>query len=397
MGDYAVELGQLGLAGLSATDRPYDWRLGIAEEKAMESPLTALLSAMEDEETTDPLFYHKEEVDEVFKGFAIGVYSAGHTILKIGDGAGNNKAKVFKKNDIIRNMTTLEYMKVVSDPTTASQLVVSRGFAGTTASAIANNQALVFMGTAWGQGQTGATAQWRKPTDIFNYCQIFKEAAEIDGTTLKTATRLGDLWRQQIRQALSRISDGMERAFFFGKRASTTDSDGKTLYLTGGLEYFVTTNVKDVAADNNGDITESLFEQYLEDMFRYGNQTKIAFVGSTALRCLNQLVKNKTLITVSPGATFYGFNFDKWITPQGTLLVGKHSLLTRLTEFRSFMFIVDLPALKYKYVRGRDLQLHPNIENNDVDGRKDEFLAECGLQLLCEKRHGIIKGITGVA
>jgi hypothetical protein len=42
----------------------------------------------------------------------------------------------------------------------------------------------------------------------------------------------------------------------------------------------------------------------------------------------------------------------------------------------------------------RDTKLLPNRQPNDQDGRKDEFLTECGFQVKLQEAHGVLTGVT---
>ena len=60
---------------------------------------------------------------------------------------------------------------------------------------------------------------------------------------------------------------------------------------------------------------------------------------------------------------------------------------------------MDPECCTYRYLnnkRGsRDTHINREIQAPDVDGRKDEYLTEAGLEFGLEKRHGQFIGITG--
>jgi len=51
----------------------------------------------------------------------------------------------------------------------------------------------------------------------------------------------------------------------------------------------------------------------------------------------------------------------------------------------------------YRPLRGRDTKLRANIQENDRDGWKDEYMTEFGMELRLEKAHAIVKGVTAGA
>jgi hypothetical protein len=59
--------------------------------------------------------------------------------------------------------------------------------------------------------------------------------------------------------------------------------------------------------------------------------------------------------------------------------------------------VLDFWGLKYRYLTSRDTTHRANIQDNDEDARKDEFLTEAGLEKNHVDANILIKGVTGVA
>jgi hypothetical protein len=55
------------------------------------------------------------------------------------------------------------------------------------------------------------------------------------------------------------------------------------------------------------------------------------------------------------------------------------------------MVIIDFPFLKYRFLEGRDTTLLQNRQTADKDASKHEYLTECGLELMQDKVHSVIK------
>jgi len=57
--------------------------------------------------------------------------------------------------------------------------------------------------------------------------------------------------------------------------------------------------------------------------------------------------------------------------------------------------VVDLNNVAYRPLAGngesRDTQIITNIQNNDVDGRRDMILTEAGLEIQLPETHAILK------
>lgn len=54
--------------------------------------------------------------------------------------------------------------------------------------------------------------------------------------------------------------------------------------------------------------------------------------------------------------------------------------------------IIDFPFLKYRHLEGRDTQLLEDRQSPGTDGRTSEYLTECGLELLQDRVHTVIRG-----
>jgi hypothetical protein len=56
-----------------------------------------------------------------------------------------------------------------------------------------------------------------------------------------------------------------------------------------------------------------------------------------------------------------------------------------------------MPHLKYRHLDGRDTSLQRDIQTPDFDGKKHQYMTECGLELSHSKVHHRIKGWTSVS
>ena len=56
-------------------------------------------------------------------------------------------------------------------------------------------------------------------------------------------------------------------------------------------------------------------------------------------------------------------------------------------------FLIDLNHVRYTYHQGRDTKLLKGREDNSADARKEEYLADIGLEVQLEGSHAILKGI----
>jgi hypothetical protein len=93
-----------------------------------------------------------------------------------------------------------------------------------------------------------------------------------------------------------------------------------------------------------------------------------------------------SLQTVPPANTF-GINIKRLETPHGVFNVVAHKLFEG-DVYGTYGLALDLRYLELVTLKTRDTTLFTNIQNNDVDGQKNEYLTECTLLRQFEEAHG---------
>lgn len=415
-------------ADASYTRRPENWRemiLALYPNGAM--PLTALTALMKSQSTDDPIFhwFEKEMPSQVVT--VTGVYSdalsTAWTAASKSQGADvwvkMSAADVsnFKLGHIIRvtaptsgvlASNTFEVL-INATPTVngASSYVTGKLISATfTSLASSSYTSATAAGTAYPEGDTMGVSIAYDPTEVSNYTQIFRNSLEATRTAKKTRLRTGDQIAQAKKEALELHGIEMERRFLLGgPKYVTTGSNGQPLRITGGVAGFISTNKWDFraatlvgsttwaasAADAQKNYNWLMVQ--LEQIFRYGNDTKMGFCGSGVLLAIQQLIAMmaSTQVTVSDTTMAYGFKVAKLSCPFGELLLKNHPLMTQDAALRYNMTILDTEQIIYRYVD--DTKYLPNRQANDLDGEKSEYLTECGLELHFEKAHAILNGL----
>lgn len=382
-------LGMRGTGDWRTEERPLNWREAILwlEDARADAPLTAMLSKLRQEPTSDPVFYWFPMELAELATTVTSAYTSGATTISVAD------ATVFKVGHVIMNTRTEERMRVTAVNASANQITVTRAF-GTTAAAAGNSgDKLLIIGSAYGEGTQSPSAVMYQPSVQVNYCQIFKTAIHITGTALKTQYRTGDPYVNDRWQALRQHAVEMERAFIFGEPRLTVDTNGKPLRATGGILSFIPSSNN---FDFSSGVTEAGFDQVLEQVFAYGNDEKLALCGPRALTTLNTLAKRRGVINMVPGDQTYGLKVFEYISPHGVLYLVRHPLFAKSPHLSSNMLIIDTQYLVYRYLEGRDTQLLENVQLPDEDARKDMFLTEAGLEVQAGQVHAYIRNFSNV-
>lgn len=378
-----------GLRGTGQFDtdfRPKNYReLFTLLEPNGNAPLNALLSMASSEATDDPEFKNfRDELPERKLSINNGAgYNDSATSLTIDSGADNLFAVA---GTIVVNSATNEVMRVTADAGSTT-LTVERNIGGT-AHSITDGDELFIAGSAYAEGAGSPTGVSFDATVASNFTQIFRTAFTVTETLRSTNLRTGDKEDELATKALKLHMSDIERAMFFSRKHEKDATSANPLRFTGGLMNTIT-NVIDRSTNTNT-MTEKQFDDALiEDIFAFGSKQKIMFCGAKVAGHLQQFGKNRWQPTVVEGT--YGVNLTQYSTFAGDLMVHLHPQFRQVPGMDNAAVILDFPYLSYRYLEGRDTQLLRDRQANDADQVKHEYLTECGLEMLQDKVHAVIK------
>ncbi len=400
-------------------ERPKNFREAILWlDPAGMTPLTAMSAKMRKETTDDPEFTWFEERQDAKRATPAadaGTPNAGDAdslVLQIVTGGTSQPARQFKPGDLLLRHSTVqgqpstyqgtgatapEIMRVTAI-TNDTTIAVIRGYAGRTGAmtAIAATDQFLLIGSAYAEGSGSANGISGAPSKVYNYTQIFKSAFNQTNTAISTRYRTGDAFANDRKRAMFRHSESLEQSAFWGVRKEDLTTDNEPIRSAGGLRYFLETNVN-VAV---GNITDDFFLDTLSPLFNYnaggaGDQ-RICFVGNGALNAIQKMVRDASGVRVNytGEVSFFGMNLLKYRIPQGTFFLKSHPLMNTDPVYRNSMFVLNGRGFIVRPLKGRDTKIQTNIQANDEDQRKDQWLTETGWELQFERTQGYYGGIT---
>ena len=433
-------LGIRGTGSFGTAEEPLNWRQQILYQFPNgEAPLTALLSKIRSEGTNDPTFNWFEKTLPVQRGMILGASNtlSGAPTSGVGITGGSsiymaltivpdgqlqppgptNDVSMIKVGHTIYNQVGDELYLVTKVDAAGGFIIVQRNIGGRnpatfpnvgagTGTPLANGDTLFIAGSAFPEGAAVGTAIAYPPAKYSNYTQIFRTPAYFTRTARKTALRwdTSGPYYDGIREALREHSIEMEKAFWWGEKQLITPAmagfAGANYDTTAGmtittntparftrgivrwLPTVTTTSVSvhtDLTQFSGGVITETIWDQFCEEAFRYGSREKVAFAGSTAINNLTQMAKNKSTIETVPTDQTYGMHMVKYLTPFGALYIVNHPLFSNDPVWRKDLCIVDFDKVNFRYIT--DTKLRKNVQNPGQDASIDEFLTEAGLEV----------------
>ena len=411
-------LGMRGSGDFTVTgQRPKNWREMILYLYPNgNAPLTAILSKMASEKVDDPEFNWYTKTLSTQAGTITGIYSnsglssayTGATAAA-GDTLYVKMAEADAKEFRVGHQVLLRKSAAVSVDKNAK--VTARTLAGASSyltillleadngsgDDISDATRCLIIGNINAEGAGMPDAISYDPVKISNLTQIFRTPLDITRTAKRTRLRTGDAYKEAKREALEYHSIEMEKAFLWGIMTERTGANGKPERTTAGLiptiKTYAPNNVVDFrtwsTASHAGDdwtenfAGEDFIDTQLEVLFRYGNRQKLALCGSGALLGINKLVKNRSDFTFTSETKDYGIQVVAWKTPFGEINLMTHPLFSFESSNRNSMVIFEPANLKFRYID--DTTFYPDGEKqntgpNRIDGTKEEFLTEAGLE-----------------
>ncbi len=387
--------GLRGTGSFGTDERPKSFREMILWMNPNGSaPLFALTSKAKTEKVNDPEFNWWEETNTICR-------------IRINGALDNNPATVTVTVDdgalqlipgdvlLVEPATqvaafTNEKLRVVS-VTNDTTFTVQRAASGTSIAAIADNLWLLRVGNAQSEGNRSIQSSSVNPTKYNNYTQIFKTPYQITKTALVPDYRTGDPRKNEQTRKSFIHSEKIEEALMFGTPYETVDASNgnQPLRYTMGLRYFITSNRTVFTATP----TIQTWLDAVAPVFNYdaggAGDERMIFAGNGALNMLNFLAEggggSGSRVRFDKVVEYYGMKLQRWIIPQGTLYLKSHPLLNVHPVFQYSMFVVNPAGIIWRPLSGRDTKLEKEIQENDADYVKDQWLTEGGFEFHFER------------
>ncbi len=300
-------------------------------------------------------------------------------------------------NDILHVPRTGENMRVTIAAGT-SPITVTRGVGGPPA-ALNDNEPLWILGGAQREGDSSRLALNTLEVQYTHFCQIVRNSVEGVGTQIATKLYGGD-FEEQAEKKLIEHKRQMDYFFKWG-RPSRTSVEGEWLRTMEGLNHRIQTNRMAI----DGVLGEGEFDAFLEMGFQYGNEKKLFLCSPRVIRSITNFAKNR--LETRTGEDAYGVTIYDYHSPSGIVsLVNDRELKGEI--YSGYGILVDPDYLVIRYLRaGPDgsraarytgsmyCKRVENIQANDSDTRKDEIFSELCLQMIHERVHAVMTGVTG--
>ena len=356
------------------------------------APLTVMLDKPGKTHIVRAPTYVHYETDELPIGLTLGAAGQGSGVTTLALAA--NGAKRVTVNTLLLAQRTGEELRVTAVNTSANTVDVDRGVGGTSAAALNANEVISMHSFAAPDGDTSPESVTSEPTVVTNATQIFRASFEMSRRLRGLETYASDEEDRVSRDALRHLNIMREQTFLFGPGISLTDPT-----ITGGVFHWLSTNVTNQAGVA---LTESGFYTIVQNWFlRNRNRDKmVLFAGENLLKAMDGF--GRDVLRYTPDTTVLGVKVKGYQTAFGTIMLKPHGLMTRLggddtaanKGAASWAIGLNMERVgRAQYGSEGALTLNKDIQENDRDGSKAEWISDEGLWLGNEKAHCLVTGI----
>ncbi|MBX3459997.1 MAG: DUF5309 family protein [Planctomycetes bacterium] len=310
-----------------------------------------------------------------------GGYNNSATSIVVDDGG------VFRAGDIVKPQGSDEVLQVTGIST--HTLTVARGYGGSTAAALADNQPLTVIGHAALEGEDAAAARHRNRLRRENYTQIFTETVMISGSM--DAVGLHAVEREfdyQVIQRLRELLRSLEQTVICGFKAADNPQGSASVRRTmGGLLQFIAGSDAAITDADNEALDEPMLNAALRECWEKGGRPNAIVCNGLQKRAISSFIQSSR--RYEPESTALRHLVDTYESDFGVQRV----ILSRWVPADKVL-LLDLDKLQVLPLQGRSFFVKPLAESGDF--RKAQIIGEYTLEILNgpDGGHGLITGLA---
>jgi Family of unknown function (DUF5309) len=412
--------GYLSRATADSSDDVGEWQVGVLRRNAKGmntgSTLFALMSRLRNENADSQTYnwWEKDPTRRVFYVANSGGLTAATTQVQFDNSTalstydnGSVDQTVFallKAGAILESTLNGERITVVQGGNSfATGVTVTRGTVGynggaTTPQVQPIYTPFVLITLAKPNGSNPVDSAFTQPSKYLNYCQTFNSTASVDNAYVNGILRtdLDGPWYEQKVDALERIANDIELAYFFGVAAIS----GST-YTTGGIRNAIDTaslTANALTADvTTKTVTLDAFDNWVQSFMTQGSDTKLAFCGPNAYSAISKFANTAAggyRIMQGESDSIFGLNLTTIQTPFGRVDLASHPLFKNIPSYNGTMMVVDLELICQKTFEKLFFQEYE--PTNGSDTRQGQFRAKLGIKQKFPAAFGYANNISRI-
>lgn len=273
----------------------------------------------------------------------------------------------------------------------SNTLTVVRGYGGTTAEDLADNQIINILGNAALEGGDRPDARFTNRSRCGNYTQIFTASVEVSGTDM-AASQLGlsDEMDFQKQERLRELIRDLENTVINGGQVVSNPQGSSTVRrsLKGVIQHLSANlfNTGDSGFPSGTDLDETKINYVLRKIWENSNgNVDLIVVGGFQKRKINAFCADSR--TYGSGETTFTNMVNIYESDFGVCRV----ITTRWIP-QDTALLLDSSRINVLPLAGRSFQFKPLASSGDYEC--GELIGEYTLELKNEAAHGIIRGLS---
>lgn len=300
----------------------------------------------------------------------------------------------FRVGDLIQGEDSLEVMLVTA--ISGAELTVTRGYGGTTAEALADEQILHIIGNAALEGDDKPAARFTNRVRAANYTQIFTAAVEVSGSQLAARQHaLRDELDYQKQERLRELLRDLENCVINGVAAQSSPQGSTSVRRTmNGVVQSVQTNRFEPGVNGfpqgGGAGNDELTEELINTALRHVWEQSSARIDTIVVNGLQKRRVN-SFITSSRGYDAADTAFRDQVSTYESDFGVCRVVLSRWAP-RDSVLLLDSSRIDVLPLAGRSFHFKPLAATGDSD--VGQLIGEYTLEMRNENAHAMINNLA---
>jgi hypothetical protein len=294
-------------------------------------------------------------------------------------------ASYFQVGDLVQGAGSSEVMLVTAVDTATETLTVVRGYGGTTAADLADDQVLTILGNAALEGADAPTARFTNRVRKGNYSQIFTSSVRVSGSDLAVRKlSLADELDYQKQERLREMLRDLENTVLNGVAAAANPQGSASVRRTmNGIIPSLTSNITDASA---AALTEATLNSALRSIWSNASASiDTIVVNGFQKRKINNFITSSQ--SYAADDTTYRNLVSIYESDFGVCRV----ILSR-TVPADTVLLLDSSRIDVLPLAGRSFHYKPLAASGDYEA--GEIIGEYTLELRNESAHGMITNLA---
>lgn len=320
--------------------------------------------------------------------------NASATTIVVGAGEANGVVK----NSAVHVIATGETLYLTADPTGGNTLTVSRGFAGTSAQAIATGDKLIFLPTQLAEKALANGGNGVIPTLDYNYVEASSDSFEMSERQFNADMLFGvGTVPREMKRVVTNVNRRINHALVYGKKSAGVSpvgsSDGQ-VYTTDGFQARAKTHSLNLGG-NNGLLEYSVLDGFLAPTFDHSasSGTKTLICGPSLFSAICKVSEDRYKSPMQYEEVLGAKVTTIHTTNGGTVEVMRdRGTFSPQNGNAGSGILVDFAHVRLEEKKGMPMQWRQNIQANDSHARKDEIWGTYAMTMVNEQVMGTIEG-----